>query len=208
MIPYTILASASPRRKELLTQAGFSFTVLPALGEEHLTSSLPQEAVKELSYQKAAEIAHRLSDEEFHRLKEQPVDSSFLIIGADTVVSCGESILGKPKNNDDAFSTLSLLQGNTHQVYTGVTVLLCTKNSQSITIQKQITFAEATDVMVYPMTTEEIYAYISTKDGMDKAGSYGIQGSFAIHIRGIKGDYYNVVGLPIARLYQEIKTLF
>ena len=207
MIPYCILASASPRRRELLDQAGFSFGVMPAKKEEQTRQTLPEEIVKELSRQKAGEIAERLAAGEQAILKPVRSDSPFLIIGADTIVTRTDSILGKPKNEEDAVRILSLLQGHPHQVYTGVTILACEKKEPSITVTKTVTFAEKTDVTVCPMTEDEIRSYIRTKDCMDKAGGYGIQGPFAIHIKGIQGDYYNVVGLPIARLYQEVKQM-
>ena len=207
MIPYCILASASPRRKELLEQAGFSFGVMPAKKEEQICQILPEEIVKELSRQKADEIAERLRAGEQDVLQPVVCGSPFLIIGADTIVASADSILGKPKNEEDAFHILSLLQGHTHQVYTGVAILACEKKGTSISVIKTITFAEKTDVTVCPMTEDEICSYIHTQDCMDKAGAYGIQGPFAIHIKGIQGDYYNVVGLPISRLYQEAKQI-
>lgn len=208
MIPYTVLASASPRRKELLTQAGFSFCIMPAKNEEDIHQTPPEDIVKELSLQKAEEVATRLSKEEHPFLSSLSSASPFLIIGADTIVSHKGRILGKPKTERDAFQTLSLLQGNTHQVYTSVTLISCQNTETSIVKKKTYTFVEKTDVTVFPMTEQEIFSYIETKDCMDKAGSYGIQGPFAIYIKGIKGDYYNVVGLPISRLYQEIKLMF
>ena len=183
-----ILASASPRRKELLGKVGMEFEIIPAKGEEVITKSLPWEVVEELSYQKAKEIAD-LQDEDC------------IIIGSDTIVAKDEKIMGKPKNEEDAFSMLSEIAGNVHQVYTGVTLIRTGKNP------KVITFSEKTDVYLYPMSAEEINAYIATKDPMDKAGAYGIQGDFAIHVKGIEGDYYNVVGLPIGKVYQELKQL-
>lgn len=207
MIPYCILASASPRRRELMTQAGFSFGVMPGKKEEQLPPAPPEEAVKALSRQKAEEIADRISAGERTPLEPVSVGAPFFIIGADTIVAWADQILGKPKSEEDAFRTLSMLSGHTHQVYTGVTVLSCQKDVDSIRVKTRIQFAEKTDVSVYPMTEDEIRSYIATKDCMDKAGSYGIQGPFAIHIREIAGDYCNVVGLPIARLYQEIRRL-
>lgn len=207
MIPYSILASASPRRRELMTQAGFSFGVMPGKKEEQICQTHPSGVVKELSRQKAEEIAGRLQAGERDVLHPVSVGAPFFIIGADTIVSHRAAILGKPKHEADAFRTLSLLSGCTHQVYTGVTVLSCLRLEDSIAVKDAVTFAEKTDVAVCSMTEEEIRSYIATKDGMDKAGAYGIQGSFAIHIRGINGDYYNVVGLPISRLYREIKGL-
>lgn len=183
-----ILASASPRRKELLGKIGMEFEIIPAKGEEKITKSLPWEVVEELSFQKAQEIAD-LQEEEC------------IVIGSDTIVAKGEKIMGKPKNEEDAFQMLSEIAGDSHQVYTGVTLIRTGKNPQIIT------FAEKTDVYLYPMSAEEINAYIATGDPMDKAGAYGIQGDFAIHVKGIFGDYYNVVGLPIGKVYQELKQL-
>lgn len=183
-----ILASASPRRKELLGKIGLEFDIIPAKGEEIVTKNLPWEVVEELSVQKAKEIADMQTEE-------------CIVIGSDTIVAKGEKIMGKPKDEADAYQMLSEIAGDVHQVYTGVTLIRTGKEP------KVITFAEKTDVHLYPMSDEEIYAYIATKDPMDKAGAYGIQGDFAIHVKGIEGDYYNVVGLPIGKVYQELKQL-
>lgn len=181
-----ILASASPRRRELLGKIGMEFEVIPAKGEEVITKTLPWEVVKELSFQKAKEIADAQTEE-------------CIVIGSDTIVAKGEQIMGKPKDAQDAFRMLSEIAGDCHQVYTGVTILRTGEK------EKIMSFAEKTDVHVYPMSEEEIRAYIATGDPFDKAGAYGIQGDFAIHVKGIEGDYYNVVGLPIGRVYQELK---
>lgn len=183
-----ILASASPRRKELLAKIGLSFDIIPAKGEEIITKESPVEVVMELSQQKAREIA-----------EQQTADC--IIIGADTIVAKGETIMGKPKDTADAHRMLAEISGDCHQVYTGVTMIRRGKQ------EKSVTFAEKTDVYLYPMSEEEINAYIASGDPMDKAGAYGIQGDFAIHVKGIAGDYYNVVGLPIGRVYQELKRL-
>ena len=183
-----ILASASPRRKELLGKIGLKFEIIPAKGEEVVTKKLPWEVVEELSFQKAKEIADMQTEE-------------CIVIGSDTIVAKGEKIMGKPKDEADAYQMLSEIAGNVHQVYTGVTLIRTGANP------KVITFAEKTDVHLYPMNDKEISAYIATKDPMDKAGAYGIQGDFAIHVKGIEGDYYNVVGLPIGKVYQELKQL-
>lgn len=190
-----ILASASPRRKELLLQGGYTFDVIPATGEEIVSSNIPYEVVMELSAQKANEVlvTHVLSDS---------ISKPKLIIGSDTVVAYNGTILGKPVSKEDAIATLSMLSGNTHQVYTGVTILY-QKNNASDTIKE--TFYEKTDVTFYPLTTQEIKAYVSSGDPMDKAGSYGIQGPFAVHVKEISGDYNNVVGLPLAAIYQRLK---
>ena len=183
-----ILASASPRRKELLAKTGLPFEIIPAKGEEIITKNIPAEVVMELSEQKAREVAAAQTED-------------CIIIGADTIVAKGDVIMGKPKDKADAFRMLESISDDCHQVYTGVTIL------RKGAAPASITFAEKTDVFLYPMTEAEINAYIESGDPMDKAGAYGIQGDFAIHVKGIEGDYYNVVGLPIGRVYQELKNL-
>lgn len=183
-----ILASASPRRKELLGKTGLKFEIIPAKGEEVITKTLPWEVVEELSFQKAKEIAEQQTEE-------------CIVIGSDTIVAKGKEIMGKPKGEEDAYRMLSEIADDVHQVYTGVTLIRTGKEP------KILTFSEKTEVFVYPMSDEEIKAYIATGDPMDKAGAYGIQGDFAIHVKGIAGDYYNVVGLPIGKVYQELKQL-
>ena len=181
-----VLASASPRRRELLKQMGLEFTVHPAKGEEVITKQKPDEIVTELAKQKAMEVAAFLS-------------GNAVVIGADTVVAKDGKILGKPKDEENAFEMLSLLEGETHQVYTGVCLLQKQKNDIQIHA-----FYEATEVEFYPMSEQEIRGYIAGGEPMDKAGAYGIQGKCAVYIRGIRGDYNNVVGLPISRLYHEM----
>ena len=183
-----ILASASPRRKELLAKTGLSFDIIPARGEETITKKIPAEVVMELSQQKAGEIASQQSED-------------CIIIGADTIVAKGDTIMGKPKDEADACRMLESISDDCHQVYTGVTIIRTGEHPASIT------FAEKTDVYLYPVSEQDIHAYIASGDPMDKAGAYGIQGDFAVHVKGIQGDYYNVVGLPIGRVYQELKKL-
>lgn len=190
-----ILASASPRRRELLTRIGLSFEILPARGEENPHSAIPEEMVQELSAGKALEIYGSLEEQE----KEEAV-----IIGADTLVAFENRVMGKPHDEKDAFDMLFLLQGKTHQVYTGVTLIYTPKGE---TACKKLTFVEKTDVTMYPMTEQEILEYIATGEPMDKAGAYGIQGGCAAYVREICGDYNNVVGLPVSRLYQELKRI-
>ena len=185
-----ILASASPRRKELLAKAGISFTVIPAAGEEKRTSENPGEAVQQLARDKAEWVAQSLAE----------CEEGTLVIGSDTIVVFENRILGKPKDRRDAAETLEKLQRNTHQVYTGVTVL-----ERKAGKWVEHTFFESTDVTFYPVSREEIQDYIATGEPMDKAGSYGIQGLFGIYVKGICGDYNNVVGLPVARLFHEMK---
>ena len=183
-----ILASASPRRKELLAKTGLAFDIIPAKGEETITKTIPAEVVMELSQQKAKEVA-----------KQQTEDC--IVIGADTIVAKGEEIMGKPKDKADAFRMLDMIADDCHQVYTGVTII------RTGAMAETVTFAEKTDVYLYPISEKDITTYIESGDPMDKAGAYGIQGDFAVHVKGIEGDYYNVVGLPIGRVYQELKKM-
>lgn len=197
-----ILASASLRRKELLEQIGAEFVICPAKGEEVITETDPSAVVMELSRQKAEEVAYGvLIYNEQHADLATPQD--ILVIGADTVVAYENQILGKPKDEEDARRMLTMLSGKTHSVYTGVTFVFIDKEGRT----GEHCFFEKTDVCMYPLKEEEIDRYIQSGDPMDKAGSYGIQGRFAIHIKEIRGDYNNVVGLPVARLYQELQKL-
>lgn len=187
-----ILASASPRRKELLKQIGMSFKTMPSIREEKITKNTPEEIVEELSYQKAVDICGQLGDS----MKED-----FVVIGADTIVSIWGEVMGKPTDKDDACEMLSKLQGKSHQVYTGVTLAWKYKDTPAMFH----TFHECSDVTVYPMTEEEIRSYVNSGEPMDKAGAYAVQGKFAAYIQGICGDYNNIVGLPVGRVYQEMK---
>ncbi len=194
-----ILASASPRRKELLEQIGIDFEICPAKGEEVITKTVPSEVVCELSEQKAMEVAQLITQyDEAHRDITTPAD--IMVIGADTVVAYGSQILGKPKDEEDARRMLTMLAGNTHSVYTGVTLVFINKDGRA----GKKTFYEKTDVVMHNMSQKQISGYIATGEPMDKAGSYGIQGKCAIYVKEIHGDYNNVVGLPVARLYQEL----
>lgn len=175
-----ILASQSPRRRQLLEQMGLTdFLVRPAKGEEIADPNLdPGALVEALSRQKAREVA-------------AGADPADLIIAADTVVAADGRVLGKPHSTQQAREMLTALSGREHTVYTGVTVC---RGEQVLTQH------EATAVRFRPLTQEEISAYIATGEPMDKAGSYGIQGLGALLVEGITGDYFNVVGLPVCRL--------
>lgn len=189
---HIILASASPRRKELLEQVKLSFEIRISSCEEIITKTIPYEIVMELSDQKASDVGSCLSQTE----KED-----CWIIGADTIVAIDDKILGKPSSSKDAFEMLNLLSGNVHQVYTGVTLI---RYQQGHSRKK--TFYEKTDVYFYPLTDDKIQSYIDSGNCMDKAGAYGIQCEAAAFVRKIDGDYNNVVGLPIARLLHEMEN--
>lgn len=192
-----VLASQSPRRRQLLAALGISFSVMPARGKENVTGERPAEVVEELSRQKAEEVALRL-------LGEDPSGrENTVVIGADTVVAIDHKILGKPADQAQAGDMIREIQGRIHQVYTGVTVIRIREGE----LEEMNIFHECTDVDVYPMTEEEIENYIRTPEPYDKAGAYGIQGIFGRFIRGIRGDYNNVVGLPAARLYHELRDM-
>ncbi len=184
-----ILASASPRRRELMTLAGYTYKIQASEVEEIITKTVPAEIVQELSWQKAYSVAVKQNED-------------CVVIGCDTLVALDDKVMGKPKDCEDAIRMLERLSGTTHQVYSGVTIIAMKNGS----LVKSSTFSEKTDVHVMPMSEEEIRAYVACGECMDKAGSYAIQGRFAVYIQGIDGDYYNVVGLPIARLHQELKA--
>ena len=184
-----ILASKSPRRQELLARTGLPFEVIPSDMEEIITKEIPSDVVMELASQKAKNVYDLLENK-----------SNVTVIGSDTIVVYRDEILGKPIDKQDAYDMLSMLADRTHQVYTGVS-LIVNKDGKT----KTKTFFEKTDVTFYPIYKEDLKRYVESGDPLDKAGSYGIQGDFSIHIKEIHGDYNNVVGLPIGRLYQELK---
>ena len=178
-----ILASQSPRRRELLSLIADKFTVIPAKGEERIGDNVPpSEAVKMLARQKATEIYSEYKDE--------------TIIAADTVVAIDGEILGKPHSPENAAEMLRKLSGRKHSVFTGVCVIHHDGETD--------VFAEETQVDFNPLTEREIAAYVATGEPMDKAGAYGIQGRGALLVKGISGDYYNVMGLPVGQLYRVL----
>ncbi len=193
MFDRIILASQSPRRRELLAQLGLSFEVMPAYGEERSDVQDPGARVEELAAAKAREVAGRL---------EKESDREKLIIGADTLVAKNGEILGKPRDEEDAKRMLALLSGTAHQVCTGLCLILI-KGDQRV----ERHFHETTHVNFAEMTDKEIDDYVASGDPMDKAGAYGIQSGAARFVTGIQGDYSNVVGLPVSRLYREMKQL-
>lgn len=186
-----ILGSGSPRRKELLSQIGVPFEVCVSEKEEIYTQTIPKEIVKELALMKAENVA-----------SEIPAKNT-IVIGADTVVVHQDQILGKPKDEQDAFRMIQSLQGDVHQVYTGVAILDFDGDGEKTVISHVV----ETRVSVNPMSEEEIWKYVQSKEPMDKAGAYGIQGKFSAFIEKIEGDYFNVVGLPVSYVYQMLKQL-
>lgn len=185
-----ILASASPRRREIMNQIGIRFEVMPSVGEEAITKTEPDRVVCELSAQKATEVLKK-------------TEGAVVILGADTIVAHNGRILGKPMDAADAKRMIGSYAGDMHEVFTGVTVLV--RDSDG-TVKKS-SFAVRTGVKVRAMSEAEIDWYVATKEPLDKAGAYGIQGKFAPFIEGIDGDYYNVVGFPIAAVISETKAL-
>jgi septum formation protein len=186
-----ILASASPRRRELLAQAGYEFEVIPAnIPEEHRPGEDPTTFVTRLALEKAQAV--------FKTLEQKALTEDFLVLGADTAVVIEEEILGKPASKDDAARMLRLLSGRTHRVITGVCLL--TSNATEVV-------AETTSVMMNAIPEAELEAYIATGEPMDKAGAYAIQGYAARWIPRIEGCYFNVVGLPLALVANRISRI-
>ena len=178
-----ILASASPRRKELLSLFHIPFTIRVADIDEAMDPhKAPFDEVARVSRMKALAVPHGEDD---------------VIIAADTIVVCEGKVLGKPHSRDEAVSMLQLLSGRDHQVMTGCTLLRG---------DKALTFTEVTDLHFRDLRPEEIAAYVESGEPMDKAGSYGIQGGAALFCTGMKGDYYNVMGLPVCALGEVLKA--
>lgn len=194
-----ILASNSPRRKELLERAGYTFTVMPSDCDEATDIRFPKDMVMELAGRKAENVYKKVCAD---RAGTEAEAHPFIVIGSDTVVALNGRILGKPVDYDDAYNTLNSLSGQTHNVYTGVSIMYYDGEKC-----RTKTFYENTEVTFYPMTHEEITGYLAMGDPFDKAGSYGIQTQGGLFVKGIKGSYDNVVGLPLSRLYHELNEM-
>lgn len=184
----TILASNSPRRKELLSQIGVSFEIIPSKFEEQFVELHPARLVEHFAYMKAADVAAAVKDEA-------------LVIGSDTIVCLDEGTalpMGKPKSREDAFDMLKKLSGKQHLVMSGLSII-------NTVTGESITSHEVTKVKMKELEDSEIEAYISTGEPMDKAGAYAIQGLGSLFVEGIEGDYSNVVGLPLFRLGKMLR---
>ena len=177
-----VLASASPRRKELLLQIGLVPEVVPSHVEERVTTDV-------LSRQKAEDVAAGCG-------------AGTLVIGSDTVVAADGKILGKPASHEEAYEMVKSLAGRKHQVYTGVTMILKGESGEH-----GVTFSDETEVEVVPMTEAELREYAESEEPMDKAGAYAVQGCFARYIRCLHGSYANVMGLPVCRVWEEYRRL-
>ena len=174
-----ILASASPRRKELLTQMGLPFQIIVSHADETVDETLsPAQQVETISRRKAQAVAETVGPDK-------------LVIAADTIVALDGEVMGKPHSVDEAVGMLRRLQGRTHEVYTGLTL----QQGDRVTAH-----VERTAVTFRPVTEKEIAAYVATGEPMDKAGAYGIQGKGGVFVEGIQGDYFNVMGLPVCAL--------
>ena len=180
-----ILASGSPRRRELLERFGVPFEVIPAAGEESpIRDRTPGEYVEYLAREKAAQVAAQIAD------------PAAVLIAADTVVELSGTVLGKPRTPERAFAMLSDLSGNTHRVWSGV----CVREGERI-----LSGTECTEVRFRKLSEKEIRQYIDTGEPLDKAGAYGYQGLASLFVESIRGDYFNVVGLPLCRLGQMLR---
>lgn len=207
-----ILASQSPRRQEILSLGGYEYEVCVSSAEEQippeeLENLTPQELVEKLARVKAEDVYRRNCSKNMEKsmTDNQAADSveEITVIGADTVVAVDGCVLGKPKTEDEAKQMLARLSGRTHDVFTGVCILWTDSDTQEEIHGN--TFHCHTKVTFYPMTEEEIDNYVATGDCMDKAGAYGIQSGAAKYIQGIEGDYLNVVGLPLSKIYHVLR---
>ena len=186
MPPRFVLASRSPRRRQILELAGWAFDVQESQADETLPPGMPPDAaVQLLARRKVGAVA--------------PSAPGAFVLGADTIVVCNGRLLGKPRTETEAFDMLRLLSGRTHDVWTGVAI--------AAPHGKTVSFAEKTAVTFWELSDEEITSYIATGEPMDKAGAYGIQGRAALFVRRIEGDYLTVVGLPLSRTARELRRL-
>lgn len=179
-----ILASASPRRSELLRGCGYSFRIMPSDCDEETDKELsPEDTVKELAVRKARAVSQK--------------NREAVVLGCDTVVYLDGKILGKPESREDAFNMLTSLSGRRHKVSTGV----CITDGE-----RELVFENTTQVEFYPLTADTINSYLDTEEHKDKAGAYGIQGYGCALVKGIRGDYFSVMGLPLSECIRALGT--
>ena len=183
-----ILASASPRRKEILENVNVKFTVVASnIDEVILDNEPPKELVMRLAFEKCMDVAKKNEDA--------------LVIGADTIVVMDDQILGKPKNEEDAYNMIELLSNKKHQVITGISLI-------NLSLDKKVIDYVVSEVTFKDLSKETIRDYINTKESLDKAGAYGSQGYGSLLVESISGDYFNIVGLPISRISDLLKEHF
>ena len=185
-----VLASGSQRRRELLTMCGYDFDIVVSDADESITETDPEKLVSALALRKANEV--------YSRLRGENGDDELAVVGSDTVVSFAGSIIGKPKDERDAVRILTMLSGKTHHVYTGVAVI----TAEQVQIE-----CDVTEVTFKELSESEIEAYVASGEPMDKAGAYGIQGSFGMFVERIAGNYFTVIGMPLPRLYRMLKSV-
>lgn len=205
-----ILASGSPRRRELLNRAGISFTVRASRAEEDFTGSGPAEMVEELSKRKAKAVAEEILLEQGTDASAAEAGRSFIVLGADTVVSVDGRILGKPADEEEACEMIRSIGGRAHEVYTGVCLIRIGAEGpgkKGLRILELRNFSECTQVHVVPMSEREIRDYVACGESMDKAGAYAIQGAFGQYIDRFEGDYENVIGLPLQRVLSALSEM-
>ncbi|MCH5278609.1 MAG: septum formation inhibitor Maf [Christensenellaceae bacterium] len=185
-----VLASGSQRRRELLTMCGYDFDIVVSDADESITETDPEKLVSALALRKASEV--------YSRLHGENMDDELVVVGSDTVVSFDGCIIGKPKDERDAVRILTMLSGKTHHVYTGVAVI----TAEQVQIE-----CDVTEVTFKELSESEIEAYVASGEPMDKAGAYGIQGSFGMFVERIAGNYFTVIGMPLPRLYRMLKSV-
>ena len=202
-----VLASASPRRRELLTQAGLKFQVITSDVEEKTEYIKPQDVVLDLAGHKCRAVADSIRKEDLKKtFSMEEGKSGLLIVSADTVVALEDTILGKPVDEEDALRSLMSLSGRTHEVYTGVACILLRRSpdESGLVESDSFSFFSKTEVKMYSFDEAEALDYIATGEPLDKAGSYGIQGIGERLVESINGDYNNVVGFPLSQFIKDL----
>ena len=197
-----VLASGSPRRREIMDLVGAEYIVIHSDKEEDMSGHEPARLVEKLSKMKAEDVASKIKGRiDIGSLSKDYLNS--VVIGCDTVVAYEGKILGKPHDEQQAFDMIRDFAGRSHHVFTGVCLIVIEDGR----IAQTVNYSVSTAVNVSPMTDDEIHAYVATGETLDKAGAYAIQGRFCPYIESIEGDYYNIVGYPVSSIYRELKKL-